>query len=350
MSQGEAAEVGPVPEPRSGAGADEAHKSQLLVREALAVITAVVRTLIDLVADLRSWCALLEHRANDADAADVPRRRRELAAHQDRLVTAEALLARARRKRATVEELAMTARKSAGEPGRADPDREPASPPAPAAAPAVGSEAAGVFRPGSAAGTAKNRLREVDRSLATADEELDAYDAHVAAVRVLIESGARAASGAESGSPAVTPAVAETDLAEAGAAAEAESGTADAPEDRKLPAPVWTTWCTILTGCCLLLAVILGGTSFTYARWEHPGAGTVTVYAVGDLLALAAAVALSLLLLSTLVDRYVLSTLGETALVLAILLVPPVLGAGLWHPQAFGHMGMWGRSLARSLV
>jgi hypothetical protein len=155
------------------------------------------------------------------------------------------------------------------------------------------------------------------RAWKTADEQPAAYDAHMAAVRDLVDTGRDAV---------------------------------DAPGDRKPPAPLWTTWCTVLTGCCVLLAVILGGTSFTYARWEHPGAGTVTAYAVGDLLAVSAVVFVSLMVLGTLVERYELSTLGETSLVLAILLVLPVLGVGLWHPQAFGHMGMWGRSLAHALV
>jgi hypothetical protein len=185
----------------------------------------------------------------------------------------------------------------------------------------------------------------------TADEQPAADDAHRAAVRDMVDTGrepcpADAVSG-PAAVPARTAAAAGTATA-SGAGAEADA--ADGPEDRKPQAPLWTTWCTVLTGCCVLLAVILGGTSFTYARWEHPGAGTVTAYAVGDLLAVSAVVFVSVMVLGTLVERYELSTLGETSLVLAILLVLPVLGVGLWHPEAFGHMGMWGRSLARSLV
>jgi hypothetical protein len=166
------------------------------------------------------------------------------------------------------------------------------------------------------------------------------------------QAGARSAA-TESRPPAYDRALETADgqVVACGTRAESDAvDTLDAPEDRKPQAPLWTTWCTVLSGCCLLLAVILGGTSFTYARWEHPGAGTVAAYAVGDLLAVSVVVFVSLMVLGTLVERYELSTLGETSLVLAILLVVPVLGVGLWHPQAFGHMGMWGRSLARSLV
>ncbi|MEW2516737.1 hypothetical protein [Actinacidiphila alni] len=341
MSQGEPAGGAPEPEPPSGTGDDDGHHGHVLVREVLTVITAVVQTLMNLVADLQAWCAQLESRANDAGAVDVPRRRRDLAEHQDRLVAAEALLTTARGKRDAAEELAIVARRMSGE-GNRDRPR-----PAPPLVPVAGdrSAAAVLVADDPQSGATENRLREVDRVLASARRRLDASDTQMAAARAAISSGGRPA-------PADAVPTGATKLSKGKGAATAGDAEAadDAPEDRKPPAPQWTTWLTVLTGCCLLLLVILAGTSFTYARWEHPGAGVVAVYAVGDLLALAAVVFLSLMVLGTLVERYELSTLGETSLVLAILLVVPVLGVGVWHPEAFGHMGMWGRSLARSLV
>lgn len=155
--------------------------------------------------------------------------------------------------------------------------------------------------------------------------------------------------------PEPVPAVELWSSAEAASTATPASVQAADPADTasggaKPPAPLWTTWCTVVTACVLLLVVVLGGTSFTYARWEHPGAWALTAYAAGDLLATGLVAALSLYLLGTLVERYALSTLGETPLVLALLLVLPVLVIGLWHPLAFGHMGLWGRTLARSLL
>ncbi|MEU6854298.1 hypothetical protein ABZ901_30755 [Actinacidiphila alni] len=341
MSQGEPAGGAPEPEPPSVTGDDDGHHGHVLVREVLTVITAVVQTLMNLVADLQAWCAQLESRANDAGAVDVTRRRRDLAEHQDRLVAAEALLTTARGKRDAAEELAIVARRMSGEGDRDRP--RPAPPLVPVASDR--SDAAVLVADGAPSGATENRLREVDRVLASARRRLDTSDAQVAAARAAIGSGGRPAP-ADAVPAGATKAGRAKGAATAGGAQEAD----DAPEDRRPPAPQWTTWLTVLTGCCLLLLVILAGTSFTYARWEHPGAGVVAVYAVGDVLALAAVVFLSLMVLGTLVERYELSTLGETSLVLAILLVVPVLGVGVWHPEAFGHMGMWGRSLARSLV
>ncbi|MBD0739143.1 hypothetical protein BGM09_06675 [Streptomyces sp. CBMA29] len=340
-------------EPRPGAGTDEEHKSQLLVREALSVIGAVVQTLMGLVADLQAWCAVLERRANEAAGMDASPRRGELADHQDRLVAAESLLARARREREAAEELAIGVRRSAVERGRARHRPVPSRTPVVEDGPGSGADE------GSRVGAAIARLREFDLALESADEQLDAYDARAAAVRVLVEPGPEPGPAADTDDTDDT-ADAVTESAAAPTAADGhadrysdddrETDEADPPEDRKPPAPVWTTWCTVLTGCGLLLAAILAGTSFTYARWEHPGAEAVTWYAIGDLLALCVVVFVGLMVLGTLVERYELSTLGETSLVLAILLVVPVLGVGMWHPEAFGHMGMWGRSLARSLV
>ncbi|MFF7154228.1 hypothetical protein [Streptomyces sp. NPDC008139] len=347
MSQGDPAGAVPELEPRSGAGTDEEHKSQLLVREALSVIGAVVQTLMGLVADLQAWCAVLERRANEAVGIDAPPRRRELADHQDRLVAAESLLARARREREAAEELAIGVRQSAVEQGR------PRTRPGPSRTPVVEDGPGSGADEGSRVGAAIARLREFDLALESADEQLDAYDARAAAVRVLVEPGPEPGP-ADDTADAVTGSAATSKTADGhtDGYSEDDRGTdeADPPEDRKPPAPVWTTWCTVLTGCGLLLAAILAGTSFTYARWEHPGAEAVTWYAIGDLLALCVVVFVGLMVLGTLVERYELSTLGETSLVLAILLVVPVLGVGMWHPEAFGHMGMWGRSLARSLV
>lgn len=352
MSQGEPAEAVPELERRTGAVAGETHKSQLLVREALSVIGVVVQALMHLVADLQAWCAVLERLANEAGVLDGPRRRGELADHQDRLVAAEALLARARREREAAEELAVAVRRSAVEHGavRTRPvtphtpvvDDGPGNGPDDGAGSTSGTGSASAS--GSQTVTAKGRLREFDRALESADEQLDAYDARVAAVRVLVETDP------EPGAAGLATDAVSVSATTSDAVAEESDEEEDAPEDRKPHAPLWTTWCTVLTGCSLLLAVILGGTSFTYARWEHPSAGAVTWYAVVDLLAVCVVVLASLLVLGTLVERYELSTLGETSLVLAILLVVPVLGVGLWHPEAFGHMGMWGRSLARSLV
>ncbi|MFJ4411075.1 hypothetical protein [Streptomyces sp. NPDC088910] len=347
MSQGDPAGAVPELEPRSGAGTDEEHKSQLLVREALSVIGAVVQTLMGLVADLQAWCAVLERRANEAVGIDAPPRRRELADHQDRLVAAESLLARARREREAAEELAVGVRRSAVEQGRAR------TRPGPSRTPVVDDGPGSGADEGSRVGAAIARLREFDLALESADEQLEAYDARAAAVRVLVEPGSEPGP-ADDTADAVTGSAATPKTADGHADGyskdDRETDEADPPEDRKPPAPVWTTWCTVLTGCGLLLAAILAGTSFTYARWEHPGAEAVTWYAIGDLLALCVVVFVGLMVLGTLVERYELSTLGETSLVLAILLVVPVLGVGMWHPEAFGHMGMWGRSLARSLV
>jgi len=155
-----------VPEREPPSRVDEAHKSRLLVGEALSAVGGVIQVLMNLVADLRAWCALLESRANGRGPG-----------------TATSAQGVGRPSAATGRRGGAACQGAPGPRGRRG-------------ARVVTGRSASTTRGPTRSGhrtvrraqDAAGALRECDRVLESADEQLDAFEAQLAAVRAQLEA------------------------------------------------------------------------------------------------------------------------------------------------------------------
>ncbi|QHC23329.1 hypothetical protein [Streptomyces sp. GS7] len=162
---------------------DEARKGQLQAQETLLSTTQIIYTLLAVVASLRERCAVLEKerdRVAERLPATVAEVQQQLVESERRLADTESRLERARREREEAEELRIEAQLIAQKHRRALEQFQQRSRRRPAEEDSDGQV------PGQSSSSAVNelpKLWEFDQVLAAADQQLDAHDAQITALR-----------------------------------------------------------------------------------------------------------------------------------------------------------------------